>query len=404
MNQQPYDLVIVGGGMVGATLAIALSGHGLKLALVEAARLEVEAVPNYDDRAIALAHGAQRIFQALELWPAMAPQAAPIRHIHVSEQGGFGFAHLDATEEGVPALGQVITARNLGAALLARLERLEDVELVAPARVKWVSVAEDLARIGLEDGRQLAARLLVAADGGNSFVRDQLCFETLRKEYHQSAVVANVTPTKPHRNIAFERFTANGPLALLPLRDDHCALVWTVADEKLDEMLGLDDDTFLARLQENFGWRLGRFRRAGRRTGYPLSQLWVRHSVKPRAAIIGNAAHTLHPVAGQGFNLGIRDVAALAEVVLEAARTGEDPGSEAVLARYQAWREKDQQQVARITDSLVRLFSNRWTPLKLGRNLGLLGVELCPPARHRIARAAMGIEGRLPRLARGVPL
>jgi len=401
--KQNYDLVIVGGGMVGATLAIALSGHGLKLALVEAAELEVEKVPNYDDRAIALSHGAQRIFAALGVWPAMAPNAEPIRHIHVSEQGGFGFSHLDAEEEGVPALGQVITARNLGAALLERLTQLQDVDLIAPARVRWVSVDDDRARIGLEDA-ELGARLLVAADGGNSFVRDQLCFETVRKEYHQSAVVANVTPSRPHQGVAFERFTANGPLALLPMRDDHCALVWTAADDKLEEMLGLDDASFIGRLQEHFGWRLGRFRQVGRRNGYPLSQLWVRHSVKPRAAIIGNAAHTLHPVAGQGFNLGIRDVAALAEVVIDACRRGEDPGSGETLARYEEWRHRDQQQVARITDSLVRIFSNRWTPLRLGRNLGLLGVELCPPVRHRIARLAMGIEGRLPRLSRGVPL
>ena len=398
-----YDLVIVGGGMVGATLAVALSGHGLKLALVEASELKVEQVPNYDDRAIALSHGAQRIFGALDLWPAMAPRAEPIRHIHVSEQGGFGFSHLDAAEEGVPALGQVITARDLGAALLERLGQLPDVDLLAPARVRWVSVEGERAHIGLEES-ELAARLLVAADGGNSFVRDQLCFETLRKEYRQSAVVANVTPSRPHQGVAFERFTANGPLALLPMRDDRCALVWTVADERLDEMLGLDDASFLQRLQAHFGWRLGRFRQVGRRSGYPLSQLWVRHSVKPRAAIIGNAAHTLHPVAGQGFNLGIRDVTALAEVVIDACRRGEDPGSEATLARYEAWRHADQQRVARITDSLVSIFSNRWPPLRLGRNLGLLGVELCPPVRHRIARAAMGIEGRLPRLSRGVPL
>lgn len=403
MNAQQYDLVIIGGGMVGATLAIALSGHGLKLALVEAAELRVDQVPNYDDRAIALSFGAQRIFGALGVWQAMEKDAEPIRRIQVSEKGGFGFTHLDAREEGVPALGQVITARNLGAVLLDRLGNLPDVDLLAPARVRWVSVEEERAHVGLEQG-ELNARLLVAADGGNSFVRDQLCFETQRKEYHQSAVVANITPTKPHQGIAYERFTDNGPLALLPMRDNHCALVWTVADEALQETLALDDETFLQRIQSRFGWRLGRFRKVGRRSGYPLSQLWVRDSVKPRAAIIGNAAHTLHPVAGQGFNLGIRDVAALAEVVVDATRQGEDPGSDAVLHRYQEWRRRDQQQVARITDSLVRIFSNRWPPLRLGRNLGLLGVELCPPLRHRISRAAMGIEGRLPSLARGVPL
>jgi len=400
----PYDLIIIGGGMAGTTLAAALSGHGLKLALVEAAEPKVEALPNYDDRAIALAWGARRIFEALDLWPAMAPHATPILHIHVSEQGGFGFTHLDAAEEGVPALGEVITARDLGAVLLEHLQGLDDLDLLAPARVRWLSIEEQAAHVGLEDGRELSAPLLVAADGGSSFVRQQLCFDTVRREYHQNAVIANVTPSKPHCNVAYERFTGNGPMALLPMHDERCALVWTVADEQREEVLGWDDATFLARLQENFGWRLGRFHKVGRRAAYPLSQLWVRDSVKPRAVLVGNAAHTLHPVAGQGFNLGIRDVAALAEVVLDAVRKGEDPGSETVLRRYEQWRRRDRRGVALATDSLVRLFSNRWPPLRLGRNLGLLGLELCPPARHGLARAAMGIEGRLPRLARGVPL
>ena len=404
MNEQQYDLIIVGGGMVGATLAIALSGHGLKLALVEAAEPRVEAVPNYDDRAIALAYGAQRIFQALGLWPELARRAAPIRHIHVSEQGGFGIAHLDAEEEAVPALGQVITARDLGEVLLARLARLDDLDLIAPARVRWAAVADDLARVGLDDERQLTAPLLVAADGGDSFIRDHLGFVVERRAYHQSALVANVTPGRPHGDTAYERFTAQGPLALLPMPGDRCGLVWTLADENLDQHLALDDDSFLARLQAAFGWRLGRFQKVGRRAGYPLQQLLVPETVKPRVAVIGNAAHTLHPVAGQGFNLGIRDLAVLAEVVLDAHRAGQDPGSEAVLDRYRQWRQQDQQRVARLTDGLVRLFSNRWPPLRLGRNLGLLGLELCPPARHRIARTAMGLEGRLPRLARGLPL
>ncbi len=399
-----YDIVIIGGGMAGATLATALSGHGLKLALVEAAPLQVEAVPNYDDRAIALSHGAQRIFQALGLWNEMASHAAPILHIHVSEQGGFGVTRLDASEEGVPALGQVITARDLGAALLARLQSLEDVAVLAPARVRWLSIEPEAAHLGLEEGGELSARLLVAADGGDSFVRRQLCFDTVRRKYHQSAVIANLTPGRPHRNTAYERFTADGPLALLPMHDERCALVWTVPDARREEVLALDDEAFLRQVQERFGWRLGRLGRVGRRSAYPLSQTWVRDSVKPRAVLVGNAAHTLHPVAGQGFNLGIRDLAVLAEVVLQAVEEGADPGSEAVLRRYEQWRRRDRRNVALATDTLVRLFSNRWPPLRLGRNLGLLGLELCPPARHAIARAAMGLEGRLPRLARGVAL
>jgi len=401
--KQAYDIIIVGGGMAGASLAIALSGHDLRIALVEAAPLKVDAVPNYDDRGIALAQGSQRIFSALDVWKDMADSAEPIQHIHVSEQGGFGFTHLDAEEEQVTALGHVITARNLGTALLNRLNKLDDIHIIAPGRVHWVNIEADLAHVGL-DGKTLSSRLLVAADGGNSFVRQQLCFDVKRREYGQSAITANVTPGRPHNNIAYERFTRNGPMALLPMTEQRCALVWTVKDDMLGEMLSLDDATFLTRVQHQFGWRLGRFLRAGKRSSYPLSQLYVPDTVKHRAVVIGNAAHTLHPVAGQGFNLGIRDVAALAEVVLQGIHSGEDPGDIAVLQRYQDWRRKDQQKVVQLTDALVRSFSNDMLPLRLVRNMGVLALEGLSPARHVIARAAMGLQGRLPRLSRGLPL
>jgi 2-octaprenyl-6-methoxyphenol hydroxylase len=398
-----YDILIIGGGMAGASLAIALSGHGLRMGLVEAASLKVEQVPNYDDRGIALSRGSQRIFAALGVWEAMAGQAQPIEHIHVSEQGGFGFTHLHAEEEGVPALGQVITARDLGASLLPALRELDDVDIIAPARVKWARVEDDHARIGLEDV-ELQARLLVAADGGDSLVRRQLGFETRRREYHQSAITANITPGRPHGNAAWERFTRNGPMALLPMTESRCALVWTIADKDVGEVLSLDDGDFLARVQQNFGWRLGRLRRAGKRAAYPLTQLWVPDTVRHRAVVIGNAAHTLHPVAGQGFNLGLRDVAVLAEVILDAVNDDGDPGSLETLNRYQQWRARDQRAVVEATNLLVRGFSNDLLPLKLARNLGVLSLEALPPARHAIARAAMGLHGRLPRLARELPL
>jgi len=398
-----YDILIIGGGMAGASLAIALSGHGLRTGLVEAAPLKVEQVPNYDDRGIALSLGSRRILSALGVWDAMADQAQPIEHIHVSERGGFGFTHLHAGEEGVPALGQVITARDLGAGLLPALEDKEDLDILAPARVEWVKVEEDHARIGLDRG-ELRARLLVAADGGNSLVRQQLGFRTRRREYHQSAIIANITPGRPHGNSAWERFTPAGPMALLPMTEGRCALVWTVADKDVGEVLSLGDTDFLAQVQQHFGWRLGRLQRAGRRAAYPLSQLWVPHAVQHRAVVIGNAAHTLHPVAGQGFNLGLRDVAVLAEVILDAAQAGDDPGDLENLERYQQWRARDQRGVVEATNLLVRSFSNELLPLKLARNLGVLGLEALPPARHAIARTAMGLQGRLPRLARGLPL
>ena len=401
--KQTYDIIIIGAGMAGASLAIALSGHGLRIALVEAAELKTNSVPNYDDRGIALAWGSQRILNALQVWSQMEAHATPIRQIHVSEQGGFGISHLDSAEENVPALGYVITARNLGSALLHRLKSLPDIDLIAPQKVQWVNIEDQFASIGLQD-QTLHSKLLVAADGGNSFVRQQLCFKVKRKAYAQSAITTNITPGKPHQDIAYERFTRNGPMALLPMDDQRCALVWTVSDESLGKILSLSDDDFLARVQQQFGWRLGKFQRVGKRNSYPLNQLYSADTIKPRSVIIGNAAHTLHPVAGQGFNLGIRDVATLAEVVLQSISCGEDPGDITVLQRYQHWRHKDQQQVIRATDMLVRGFSNNLFPLKVARNTGILALEGLPMVRHGIAHKAMGIQGHLPRLSRGLPL
>lgn len=402
-----YDLVIVGGGLVGASLAIALSGRGLRLALVEAAVPSADTQPSYDDRALALAYGSRRIFEGLGLWQAIVPQAGPIEKIHVSERGQFGFTHLDCAEESVPALGYVITARELGRALLAELPVLPDLDILAPATVSGVSIGDEWATLVVQDEgrqRQLEARLLVAADGVRSFVRDAMQLPVRRWEYGQSAVVANITPERPHRHVAYERFTPSGPVALLPMNDQRCALVWTVADAELDQVLALDDATFIDRFQQRFGHRLGRFTRVGARQGYPLAMVRATESVRPRLAVIGNAAHTLHPIAGQGFNLGLRDVAALADVLADAIVAGEDIGELAVLQRYAQWRGRDQQLVSLATDGLARLFANPLAPLRVGRNLGMLAMDLLPGARHRLARAAMGLTGKLPRLARGLPL
>ncbi|MDJ0739879.1 MAG: 2-octaprenyl-6-methoxyphenyl hydroxylase [Gammaproteobacteria bacterium] len=402
-----YDLVIVGGGMVGASLAIALAGRGLRLAMIEAHPPGADSQPSYDDRGIALAYGTQRIFEALQLWPAIAAVAEPIAEIHVSDRGHFGVTRLRAVDEGVPALGQVVTARELGHVLIERVLADDAIDVLAPARV--VDFADDGDRVRVEIERngvvdEIGCFLLAAADGGNSAIREQLDVPVTRWEYGQSAVVTNVTPTQPHANVAYERFTDTGPVALLPMTERRCAVVWTVRDDDVDDVLALDDDAFLAAFQRRFGHRLGRFRRVGRRSAYPLSLLRARESVRGRIAIIGNAAHTLHPIAGQGFNLGIRDVAALAEVVWDAFAAGDDIGAGDVLDRYERWRRTEQRNVALATDGLARLFSNPLAPLRVARNLGLLAMECLPAAKHPLARGAMGMLGRQPKLARGVPL
>lgn len=403
-----YDLLIIGGGLVGASLACALDGLGLRIGLVEAAPLTVERHPSYDDRTLALAQGTRRIFQGLGLWPALAAAATPIQRIHISERGGPGVARLDSRDEGVEALGYVAEARRVGAALLAKLPALSGVELLCPARLETVTVAPDAARatLRLSDERtvELRAGLLVAADGANSPVREQLGVAALRWDYGQHAVIANVTPALPHANVAYERFTGEGPVALLPMSDNRCAAVCTVDDRAVPAVMALDDAGFLALLSERFGDRLGPFLRVGRRQAYPLFLLKSRAHVRSRAAIIGNAAHTLHPIAGQGFNLGVRDVAALAEVIAEARRAGEDIGALAVLRRYADWRRWDQRRTIAFTDALNRLFGNPLGPARTARNLGLLAFDLCPPVKHWFARQTMGLDGRLPKLARGLAL
>ncbi len=407
MSNNTYDILISGGGLVGASLACALSGRGLRIGLIEAVPYGEPGQPAYDDRALALAAGTQRVFSALDLWGGLEGHATPIHRIHVSDRGRFGFARLDRTEEGVPALGYVALGRDLGAVLSARLARLSDVELICPAHVTGVEFSVTDARVQIESAagaESLSTQLLVAADGAQSMLRDLLDIPTTVWEYGQTALIANLTPERAHANVAYERFTDTGPLALLPMSENRCALVWTLRDDQVDAVMALDDAAFLVRLQERFGQRLGRLTRAGQRTVYPLRLVGARESVRPRLALIGNAAHTLHPIAGQGLNLGVRDVAALAEVLLAARREQRDLGDLAVLKRYAEWRRGDHRRVIAFTDGLTRLFTNPLPPIVWARDIGMLALDLCPPAKHLFAKLTMGRAGRLPRLARGLGL
>jgi 2-octaprenyl-6-methoxyphenol hydroxylase len=285
------------------------------------------------------------------------------------------------------------------------MNQCADVEVIAPARVVAVDSSADSAFVEVEqDGQQrtLHTKLLVAADGGKSFIREQLEVPTQRWEYGQTAVVTNITPEQPHHNVAYERFTDSGPVALLPMTENRCALVWTVRDEQVEEVMAFDDAQFIQHFQERFGYRLGRFTRVGKRNHYPLNLLRAKEFTRERIAIIGNAAHTLHPIAGQGFNLGLRDVSALVDVILAAQKEHDDVGHSSALDRFSQWRKTEQKSMALATDGLARLFSNPLKSIRLGRNAGLLLVDLLPPLRRGIARGAMGLLGKLPRLSRGL--
>jgi 2-octaprenyl-6-methoxyphenol hydroxylase len=402
-----YDLLIIGGGLVGASLACALGRSGLRIGVVEPVPFKAEQQPSYDDRAIALAQGTQRIFSGMDLWERLAEEVTPILQIHVSDRGRFGFTRLRHEEAGVAALGYTATARLLGHVLVGRLSELDRVEVLCPARLEDVSPGDDAihAEINVNgECRSLSARLLVAADGADSAVRERFGIPVTLWDYGQSAIVANVTSQLDHENVAYERFTEKGPIALLPMGARRCAIVWSVRNERLASVEMLDDAEFLAALQANFGYRLGRFQAIGKRASYALRLVKARDAVRPRLALIGNAAHALHPIAGQGFNLGLRDVAALAECLTEVARARGDPGNPQLLQRYAQWRRYDQGRVIAFTDGLTRLFANPLLPVALLRDAGMLALDFLPPAKRLFGKLTMGRIGRLPRLARGLPL
>ncbi len=393
--------------MVGASLAHAVSGQGLRIGVIEAWPFDSSAQPSFDDRVLALSWGSRIILQAMGVWDDIQVAAEPILNIHISDRGHFGFTRLNHLDEGVEALGYVVTARALGQALLPDLVNHDAIKMICPARLKSFAVSDrDVeVRIGQDDGELvLNTRLLVAADGGDSLVRQFLSIPLKEKSYGQTAIIANLRAEQAHRGIAYERFTNTGPLALLPMCDDRLSMVWTAKDDQVAELMALRDEAFLLRLQDRFGYRLGRLSELGKRVAYPLRLRQAVEQVSSRVALIGNAAHAIHPVTGQGFNLGLRDVAVLADLVSDAAQRGQDPGDIELLKEYESWRKKDQNSVAMITDSLARFFANPFGPLRLVRNLGMVGLDVVPSMKHLVARQFMGLNGRLPRLARGISL
>jgi 2-octaprenyl-6-methoxyphenol hydroxylase len=402
-----FDILIIGGGMVGASLACALRDSTLRIGVIEAVPLAASTQPSYDDRTIALAYGSRRIFESIGLWADVAPEANPIERIHISDRGRFGFTRLSAADAGLPALGYVVANRALGAALLKQIEAAKNIEWLCPAEMQDIQFVPEAATVTVRHRdmhKALTARLVVAADGAHSAVRQHAGIEAARTEYRQSAIVTNVTASLPHGNTAYERFTDTGPLAILPLPANQCAVVWSAKEQEAEKILALSDTEFLSHLQERFGGRLGTFSRMGKRAAYPLALTKVKEHVRPRLVLIGNAAHTVHPVAGQGFNLGLRDVAALSEVLTDAMRANRDIGDVAVLRPYADWRKRDNQVTSFFTNGLIRIFSNNFPPLVFARNAGLIAADLLPPVKRGFIRMTSGLGGRLPRLARGLPL
>lgn len=407
-----FDVIVVGGGLVGASMACALDGAGVSVAVIERFPPESDAQPSFDERTIALTWSSRQILGGLGIWDAVSADASPIRDIHISDRGHVGSCVLSHRDVGTAALGYVVPTRVLGPALHERMAAVDGVTLFCPADVGRVECHADRVDVrvhGMRDvhddiPRMLTGRLLILADGGRSPLGEQLGFEANRKRYSQSALLTTVQTNKPHDGLAYERFVGSGPLAMLPLNDANFAVVWTLEAGEVDSLRDLPDDRFLARLQLAFGDHAGAFTALGERHVYPLGVTRVGRPKAPRVVAIGNAAHVVHPVAGQGFNLGLKDVADLADQVRDRRLRGDDIGDANAVRRYSRLRRRETRNVLNFTDGMIGMFASDFPPLIAGRNLGLLAIDRLPPVRRALLERTMGMHGRQPRLAAGRPL
>ncbi len=388
-----YDVVIVGGGLVGASMACALDGSGLNVAMLEAFPLRETSPATYDDRTLALSNTSCEIFKEIGLWPGLGDGVTPIQRIEVSNRGQFGRTRISADELGMNELGHVVEARLIGQAVRERLPGCKDLTVLSPATLVDMVCSEETVELTIEYEETSACietALVIGADGSQSRVRELAGFSTDVHDYHQTAIIANVTPERPHGHCAYERLTDTGPLAMLPHVGARCGMVWVARNDEADQLMALPDDEFLALLQQRFGWQLGRLRQLGKRSRYPLQLIHASEQVAARTVIIGNAAHTIHNVAAQGFNLGLRDVMALAQQLFSAGKDGRDPGNFDMLHQYQQSRADDQQAIIRLTETLIRGFSNPFLPVKWARSLGLVAMDSIPGLKQRFVRQAMG--------------
>lgn len=398
-----YDLIIAGGGMVGSALACALGQSELRIALLEGMPLErTRPGVESDLRVSAINRASQRIFAAVGAWEGMtAWRVSPFRDMRVWDATGFGQIHFDSAAIGEPLLGWIIENRVIQFALLERAQQFPLVHLLCPATLETAQPLEDhYWRVQLTDGRNLTTRLLIGADGAQSKVRQAAGIDTSGWSYDQKGLVATVRTAKSHQETAWQRFLLTGPLAFLPLSDDRCSIVWSTTPERADALLALNEEDFALALGEAFDWRLGHILHVGPRGAFPLRLQHAAHYVKPGLALLGDAAHVVHPLAGQGVNLGLLDAATLAEVALDAIAAGQEPGSFKVLRRYERWRKGDNLLMLGVMDGFKRLFGASLPPIPLLRNLGLIATDAAGPLKNFIARRAMGLDGDLPRLAR----
>lgn len=395
INQQ-YDVVIAGAGLAGASLGLALSkltdstNKPLSIAVVESFEVNHQLPLNYDSRVIALSHGSAKYLNDIGAWSTLKHNAMAINNIHVSDRGHYGKARIKAEDYGISALGYVAEIQSIGNSLLEPLLSLSNVDLIAPEKINTIHWHKDNVEIVLDSGKQLEAKVLFGCDGGQSICRKQAGIRVTESDYQQVAVIANLTTQVPHNNRAFERFTDSGPIALLPMTDNRSSLVWTVKSNEVQQIMSLNEDEFAMRLQQYFGDWAGKFLTVGKRFSYDLKLIKAEHSIHHRLALLGNASHSLHPIAGQGFNLGMRDVEALANIIEKALKDNRDIGSSHVLSQYAQQRETDHKQTIGLTNTLVHLFSNQYLPFVIGRGLGLKILNYVPSLKSLLAQKTMG--------------
>ncbi len=395
-----YDIVIAGGGLAGNSLALALKDSGLKIAILESQSRTQLQQASLGDRALALSAGTVKLLEALRVWNAVQTQATPIQQIHVSDRGHWGKARLSSRDYRMDALGYVITARVLETYLAECVENAA-IDVICPATLDLLSSDYDGVRLTVqkENGQStITARLLVGADGGLSKVRQLLNIGQQQTDYQQTAIVTTVHCSEPHRFIAYERFTPSGPLALLPIAEQHCSVVWTRTREEAQTLMAIDETAFIQQLQQCFGYFAGELSLTAPRRAFPLTLIRAEQMQSGRVVIVGNAVHQLHPVAGQGFNLGMRDVAQLAEMLIKQLRMGDDIGDPMLLEQYARQRQKDHDKTIGFTDNLIKIFSNDLLPVSAPRSIGLAVLDHLPPAKSLLAKHAMGLSARLARI------
>ncbi|EOK5711472.1 2-octaprenyl-6-methoxyphenyl hydroxylase [Vibrio parahaemolyticus] len=389
-----YDVVIAGGAMAGVTLALAiehLSQGALRVAVVEPFKAQSDQHPGFDSRSIALSYGTVNLLRHLELWSAIEPFSTPIEHIHVSDRSHAGMTDITKHDVGVEALGYVVELADVGRVYQELLTHSTAIDLYCPDSAKHITRTQENVTIELASGELLNAKLLVAADGAVSQCCQQIGLELSEHDFDQVAVIANIVTQEPHQGRAFERFTENGPVALLPMSDNRMSLVWCLRPDEAQIVMELSESEFLERLQQDFGWRLGAMQKVGLRASYPLLLRHRKQNISHRFAIVGNAAQTLHPIAGQGFNLGIRDVVTLAE---ELVKQGEDVGRYQGLIRFSQRREADRNETIWLTSSLVHVFSNDLLAMRIGRNTALAAMDNLSIFKQPLLRHTLGLVKR----------